>query len=139
MSNCSSDEVGSCSELRYIEEMSTPVERPNGPLTHIELQILFNLAAGPSHGYVLMRAISASSEGKVKTGPGTLYVAMKRLVQAGFAEELAPARASARPRRTYAITTRGHAAMREELARLRQIVDRAALAGWLNPPETGRT
>lgn len=102
-----------------------------GPIAHVELQILFRLAARPSHGYELMRTISADSGGRLKAGPGTLYVAIKRLVNAGFVEEMAPVETSARSRRTYAITSLGHAAMREELARLREIVDRAAQAGWL--------
>ena len=105
-----------------------------GPLGHVELQILVNLAAGPSHGYELMRAIGVSSGGRLKAGPGTLYVAMKRLVDAGLAEELSPPQATGRQRRTYAITSRGHAVMREELARLRDIVDHAAAAGWLEGP-----
>jgi DNA-binding PadR family transcriptional regulator len=110
-----------------------------GHLAHVELQILFNLASGPSHGYQLMRTISESSEGKLKAGPGTLYVAMKRLVQAGLAEELKADTGAARAKRTYAITTRGHAVMREELARLRDLVRRADDAGWLSPrAEEGR-
>lgn len=105
-----------------------------GPLTHLDLQIMVNLARRPSHGYELMRDIAALSEGRIKAGPGSLYVAISRLVQAGLVKEVTPLRAAPRPRRTYAITSSGISVMEDELARLQRIVMQATKEGWLPTP-----
>jgi DNA-binding PadR family transcriptional regulator len=103
--------------------------RTQGLLGHVELQILLKLANGPSHGYDLMRAIAESTRGRLKPGPGTLYVAIARLVQAGLAEEVGSAGAHAKARRTYRITGEGLRSVREEVTRLKEIVDSAQVAG----------
>jgi DNA-binding PadR family transcriptional regulator len=97
------------------------------PASH--LQILISLAAGDLHGYAIMAAARA---GGAVLGPGALYAALGRLLDAGQIEELderpAPELDDAR-RRYYRITAAGHGAMVAELDRLRAILDLARRAG----------
>lgn len=102
-----------------------------GPLGHVELQILLNLASSPSHGYALMQAISQLSGGRLKAGPGTLYVALKRMMAAGLVTTCDPSARDSRSRRDYQITPAGIELLKDELLRLSEIVDQATLGGWL--------
>src|ERR1700716_2219008 len=57
------------------------------PLPPATFHILFALADGELHGYAIMKGVTAHSEGAVRLGPGTLYGALKRLLEAGLVEE----------------------------------------------------
>src|SRR5258708_31922321 len=64
--------------------------RPRGaslPLPPATFHILLALADGELHGYAIMKGVAAPSEGSVRLGPGTLYGALKRLLEAGLVEE----------------------------------------------------
>ena len=50
--------------------------------------ILLALADRQRHGYEIMREVDERSEGQVRIGPGTLYGSIKRMLQAGWIEEL---------------------------------------------------
>ena len=57
------------------------------PLPPATFHILLALADGQRHGYAIMKEVAARSEGAVRLGPGTLYGALKRLLEAGLVEE----------------------------------------------------
>lgn len=57
------------------------------PLAPATFQILLALVDSERHGYAIMKEVTARSEGAVKLGPGTLYGALKRLLEAGLVEE----------------------------------------------------
>jgi DNA-binding PadR family transcriptional regulator len=57
------------------------------PLPPATFQILLALVDGERHGYAIMREVSERTEGAVRLGPGTLYGALKRLLEAGLVEE----------------------------------------------------
>ena len=42
------------------------------------------------HGYGIMQDVEALTDGALRLGPGTLYTAIKRLVNAGLIEECEP-------------------------------------------------
>ena len=73
------------------------------------LLVLTSLAAGPMHGYALIKDIEAIAG--VTLGPGTLYGVLSRLEEEGFVEPL-PAEDRRRP---YRITRVGAIALRERL------------------------
>jgi DNA-binding PadR family transcriptional regulator len=79
--------------------------------------ILASLAEGPKHGYALIKDIGHFAG--VKLGPGTLYGALQRLEAQGLIE----AQPSEDRRRPYRLTARGAAALRQQLARQRQVAD----------------
>jgi DNA-binding PadR family transcriptional regulator len=95
------------------------------PLTPLTLAILLALADGASHGYALMTAIEAQTDGAVRPGTGTLYAALRRLTDDGVIEELAaPADESVDARRRYyGLTAAGRMLLREELARMARLVE----------------
>lgn len=99
------------------------------PLPESHLQILLTLADGEKHGYAVMQAVQADGG---RLGPGALYAALGRLLDAGHIEELderpAPELDDAR-RRYYRITASGHGVLTAELDRLAGILDRARRPG----------
>lgn len=100
------------------------------PLPPAQLHILLALSDGEKHGYAVMSEVEALTDGAVSMGPGTLYGAIKRLLNAGLIEE-----SDERPdpeldderRRYYRVTGFGARVLTAELARLEQLV-RAAQA-----------
>src|SRR5438309_1918411 len=83
------------------------------------LQILVSLAGGELHGYGIMRDVEERTGGAVRLGPGTLYGAMKRLLDAKWVEALPPVAASGetgvdpRRRANYRLTRAGRRAASE--------------------------
>lgn len=95
------------------------------PLPPATFHILLALAGGELHGYAIMKGVAARSEGTVRLGPGTLYGALKRLLEAGLVEEggerADPQRGDER-RRYYRLTPLGLSVARAEARRLDAMV-----------------
>jgi DNA-binding PadR family transcriptional regulator len=94
------------------------------PLPQAQLHVLVALTAGEQHGYAIMQAVETTSDGVVKMGPATLYGTLKRLVEAGLAEEVErrPKPDDDARRRYYRITTLGKRVCQAEVARLTELV-----------------
>src|SRR3990170_151701 len=85
------------------------------PLKHATFQVLLALGDGDSmHGYAIMQAVSAMSEGRESILPGTLYAALARMVDEGLVEESEPCddASGGPPRRYYRRTSFGRAVAR---------------------------
>ncbi|MEO7003456.1 MAG: PadR family transcriptional regulator [Ktedonobacterales bacterium] len=97
-----------------------------GRFTDVSLLILLSLASGPKHGYAMIEDIARFSGTLFE--PGTLYGALMRLEKRGWIEALA----AEDRRHPYQVTAEGLAALRAQLATMRQIVtvgaERLALA-----------
>lgn len=95
------------------------------PLPPATFHILLALADGELHGYAIMKGVEGRSEGTVRLGPGTLYGALKRLLEDGLVDEvgerLDPDRDDER-RRYYRLTSHGLAVARAEAHRLDAMV-----------------
>jgi DNA-binding PadR family transcriptional regulator len=102
------------------------VQERNQP-SEVAFHILLALAQGERHGYAIMQEVAASG---VRIGPGTLYGALKRLIEQQWIEEVSPATADTR-RRYYRITRSGRLALHTEATRLAGLVDRAVRGGIL--------
>jgi DNA-binding PadR family transcriptional regulator len=87
--------------------------------------VLLSLAEEPRHGYGIVQAVTALSDGRVRLGAGTLYGILDRLVEAGYAEASGEVVVDGRLRRYYRLTPDGMAALAAETARL---TDLASLA-----------
>jgi DNA-binding PadR family transcriptional regulator len=95
------------------------------PLTPAMFHILMALAKGDSHGYAIMQDIEASTDGRFRIGPGTLYGSIKRMLASGWIEEV-----EERPdpeldderRRYYRLTGLGRRVAEAEALRLAGIV-----------------
>src|SRR5258705_2380387 len=57
------------------------------PLAPATFHILLALVGGERHGYSIKQEVTARTEGAVRLGPGTLYGALKRLLEGGLVEE----------------------------------------------------
>lgn len=57
------------------------------PLAPATFQILLALADRERHGYAIMKEVATRTKGVVRLGPGTLYGALKRLLEGGLVEE----------------------------------------------------
>ena len=90
------------------------------PLTEPVLLILAALASGPQHGYLLMREIERLSDGRVSLSTGTMYGALRRLLEAGWiaAVELEDA---SRDKQGYRLTADGRRRLAAEHQRLEQL------------------
>ena len=91
----------------------------NSALTEAVYYILLSLYR-PSHGYGIMQQAESLSRGRVRLAAGTLYGALNSLSEKGWIEAMPVADGSRR--KEYRLTERGEAALRAELARLKQLV-----------------
>jgi DNA-binding PadR family transcriptional regulator len=104
------------------------------PLKHATYQIL--LALGDQdlmHGYAIMQAVSAMTDGRDTILPGTLYAALARMVDDKLVEESAPRddASGGPPRRYYKRTAFGRAVARAESERLRALLEVARAQNML--------
>jgi DNA-binding PadR family transcriptional regulator len=125
-------------------------EPPIGlPLSETTFLILLSLSDTPRHGYAILKDVEHLSAGRIALGTGTLYGALKRLLDAGWIERVedrdvghdATTQAGdvphpggegdpGRVRKVYALTDQGRSVLAAEVSRLRQLVNAARrLAG----------
>ena len=100
------------------------------PLTETTFFILLSLAPEPKHGYAIMKEVQQVSEGRVVLSTGTLYGAIKRLLEQGWIErvesvEEANAPSAGRRKKAYSLTDSGRRALNAEIARLETLIDLA--------------
>ncbi|MCW5878185.1 MAG: helix-turn-helix transcriptional regulator [Anaerolineales bacterium] len=98
------------------------------PLTPAVFHILLALMDQERHGYGIMKEVEAQTGGEMLLRPGTLYQAIKRLLDLGLIEESAerpdPALDDER-RRYYRISALGRRAAGAETARLQKLLQLA--------------
>jgi len=97
------------------------------PLTEATYFILLTLAPGPRHGYAIMKDVNKLSQGRVTLSTGTLYSALKRLLDQGWisrADDLSDG-ANGRQRKAYLLTDLGRCILETEIRRLEGLVGAA--------------
>lgn len=90
------------------------------PLTEPVLLILISLAGQPRHGYALLKDIEGLSNGRVRLSTGTLYGAIRRLLDAGWIERFEQPDTS-RDKQAYRLTAAGRRQLQAELNRLKEL------------------
>lgn len=104
-------------------------------LTPAVFHILLALADRERHGYGIMQEVSATTDGKVILGPGTLYGTINRMLEAGLIKESdvrSDPEVNDERRRYYRITGKGRRAAVTEVERLQGLL-RVAGAKHLLP------
>jgi DNA-binding PadR family transcriptional regulator len=96
------------------------------PLTEPVLLVLLSLAEQPRHGYSILKDVERISGGRVKLSTGTLYGALRRLLDDAWIERVEEDE-SARDRRPYRLTSRGRRNLQLEAERMRFLTKLAAL------------
>ncbi len=90
------------------------------PLTETTFFILFSLSTSPRHGYSIIKEVQRLSNGRITMATGTLYGAIKRLVQIGWIEQMEKAvkKDDDRDRKYYKLTKGGFAQLKMEIRRI---------------------
>jgi PadR family transcriptional regulator, regulatory protein PadR len=97
---------------------------------HLDLLLLSVLAAGPAHGYAIITALRARSEGTFDLPEGTVYPALHRLEDAGMLAS-SWSDAGGRKRRLYTLTSAGEAALAAERTEWKRFAGgMQAVVGW---------
>jgi DNA-binding PadR family transcriptional regulator len=94
------------------------------PLTETSFFILLSLAAAPKHGYAIMKEVEAMSEARVVLATGTLYSALRRMLDDGWIERLEDSPVvTNRERKLYQLSEHGRRILEAEIARLRKLIN----------------
>jgi len=96
------------------------------PLTEPVLLILLSLAGQPQHGYSILKDVERMSEGRVVLSTGTLYGALRRLLDDDWIERFEE-RQSSRGRQAYRLTAQGRRNLQSEVNRMRHLTRLASL------------
>ena len=98
----------------------------HGKISPAEFQVMLALVDGPKHGRGIKVDVRDRTGGSIDMGPGTLYGAIKRLLERGWIAETASELKGAAPDgrlRTYEATTAGREVARAEARRLAMLLD----------------
>jgi DNA-binding PadR family transcriptional regulator len=95
----------------------------NLPLSEAVFFILLSLLPGPKHGYAIMKDVQALSDSRVNLSTGTLYGALKRLLEGGWVQRVDDEQdGTVRERKAYALTQLGRGILEAETARMQNLV-----------------
>lgn len=107
------------------------------PLREATFFILLSLAPGIRHGYAILKDVEHLSAGRVLLSTGTLYGALKRLLDLDWIARVdedghnPEENRSGPPRKAYTLTSRGRQVLEAEAGRLETLLGslRARLSG----------
>ena len=104
--------------------MNQPTEIP---LTESTYFILLSLSPKPKHGYAIMKDVQLLSEERIVLSTGTLYGALKRLLDQGWIVRLEDAdpKGNVRDRKVYKLSQYGRRVLKDEIARLNKLLKAA--------------
>jgi DNA-binding PadR family transcriptional regulator len=109
--------------MRHIA--SQPDAEDSKPLSEPVLLILLSLAAKPRHGYALIKNIETLSNRRVRLSTGTLYGALRRLLEDTWIERF-DQEDTTREKQAYRLTLVGRKQLQLELDRMKQLTRAAA-------------
>ena len=104
--------------------MNLPTDHPLSEATYF---ILLSLSPKPKHGYAIMKEVRELSENRIVLSTGTLYGALKRLLDQGWIvrmEDINP-KGNIRDRKIYKLSEYGRRVLKDEIARLRNLLSAA--------------
>jgi DNA-binding PadR family transcriptional regulator len=96
------------------------------PLSEPVLLILLSLAGQPRHGYSILKDVEQMSDGRVVLSTGTLYGALRRLLDEEWIERIEE-EDSSRGRQAYRLTARGRRNLQVEVGRMKHLTRLANL------------
>jgi len=96
------------------------------PLTEPVLLILLSLAGQPMHGYAILKDVERMSNGRVVLSTGTLYGAIRRLLDDDWIERFEE-KETPRGRQAYRLTSQGRRNLQMEIDRMKHITRLATL------------
>ncbi len=96
------------------------------PLSEPVLLILLSLAGQPRHGYSILKDVERMSDGRVTLSTGTLYGALRRLLEDEWIERFQEEESS-RGRQAYRLGAKGRRNLQAELDRMKHLTRLASL------------
>jgi DNA-binding PadR family transcriptional regulator len=99
------------------------------PLTEVTYFILLSISPGRKHGYAILKDVDNLSQGRVILSTGTLYGAIKRLLDSGWivrTEDPKPDNGN-RERKVYTLTNLGARVLEAEVRRLKDLIAAAQM------------
>lgn len=96
------------------------------PLTEPVLLIMLSLAGQPRHGYSILKDVEEMSDSRVQLSTGTLYGALRRLLDDGWIERYEE-RERPRGRQAYRLSARGRSNLQTEINRMKHLTQLASL------------
>src|SRR6478609_9843594 len=109
-----------------LHDMSFKAMMESLPLTEPVLLILLSLAGEPRHGYSILKDVERMSDGRVVLSTGTLYGALRRLLDDDWIERFEEEETS-RGRQAYRLTPQGRRNLQMEIDRMKHITRLATL------------
>jgi len=109
-----------------LDDMSLEGIMETLPLTEPVLLILLSLAGQPQHGYSILKDVERMSAGRVVLSTGTLYGALRRLLDDDWIERFEEEE-SPRGRQAYRLTAQGRRNLQAEIDRMKHITRLATL------------
>jgi DNA-binding PadR family transcriptional regulator len=97
------------------------------PLSEATFFILLSLAIEPHHGYAIMKDVHTLSDNRIVLATGTLYGALKRLLELGWVQRIdsPESNETGRKRNVYRLTDIGRSVLDAEVIRLDGLVTAA--------------
>jgi DNA-binding PadR family transcriptional regulator len=94
------------------------------PLTETSFFILLSLANSPKHGYAIIKEVEAMSDQRVILATGTLYSALRRMLDDGWIKRVNDISSDddTRERKLYRLTELGLHILQAEAERLQKLV-----------------
>jgi DNA-binding PadR family transcriptional regulator len=110
--------------VTYMNELQTYL-----PLREPTFYILLSLSPGAKHGYAILKEVETLSEGHVLLSTGTLYGAIKRLLDRDWIRRVDDPipNGTERERKAYVLTERGRRVLTAEVERLQNLVNVAQI------------
>ena len=90
------------------------------PLTETVFLILSSISAEPRHGYAIMQDVEAMTNGRVRLSTGTVYGALRRLLDGGLIRRFRE-HEPFRDRQTYEMTPAGRQVIAAEVERMKSL------------------
>jgi DNA-binding PadR family transcriptional regulator len=121
-------------------ESSSSEPRNFLPLTPIVFHMLLALSNEDLHGYAIIKEVKSSTDGRVNIQTGTLYQAIKRLLDVGLiqsVESKIDPKLDDERRRYYSLSDLGMKILSEEASRLEGMVKLARSKNILGPEKAG--
>jgi DNA-binding PadR family transcriptional regulator len=93
------------------------------PLSETSFFILLSLATSPKHGYGIIKEVEAMSEQRVILATGTLYSALRRMLEDGWIDRVKdiPSDDNLRERKLYQLTELGQRILEAESVRVQKL------------------
>ena len=97
---------------------------PTTPLTEATFFILLSLSPAPKYGYAIMKEVKVLSNGRIVFSTGTLYGALRRLLEQGWIKRVSDPEPNPtdRERKAYTLTDKGRKIVNAEMERLKFLV-----------------